>query len=183
MLCFVYKQLIGDVHAHSTLWHSYTDDHRGQLIADVISNITLNTNTPTRVPNISTRYNHGVKYAIQLDIVDNSTRTIIIITINIRHEYILQQNRRTFTNYKTGHNSQKSQSHRVTESTFAQTTIPTNIHTVNIIFTNSILMADKHIIPKGKMNSNCKLLPEYIYRNIIRNRPVSGLYYKLSISL
>ena len=40
---------IGDVNAHSTLWHSYTDDHRGQLIADVISNsdhITLNTNTP-----------------------------------------------------------------------------------------------------------------------------------------
>ena len=40
--------LTGDVNAHSTLWHSYTDDHRGQLIADVISNsdhITLNTNT------------------------------------------------------------------------------------------------------------------------------------------
>ena len=30
--------LTGDVNAHSTLWHSYTDDHRGQLIADVISN-------------------------------------------------------------------------------------------------------------------------------------------------
>ena len=33
--------------------HSYTDDHGGQLIADVIRNsdhITLNTNTPTRVP-------------------------------------------------------------------------------------------------------------------------------------
>ena len=46
--------LTGDVNAHFTLWHSYTDDHRGQLIADVISNsdhITLNTNTPTRVPN------------------------------------------------------------------------------------------------------------------------------------
>ena len=46
--------LTGHVNAHSTLWHSYTDDHRGQLIADVISNsdhITLNTNTPTRVPN------------------------------------------------------------------------------------------------------------------------------------
>ena len=28
----------GDVNVHSTLWHSYTDDHRGQLIADVISN-------------------------------------------------------------------------------------------------------------------------------------------------
>ena len=46
--------LTGDVNAHSTLWHSYTDDHRGQLIGYVISNsdhITLNTNTPTRVPN------------------------------------------------------------------------------------------------------------------------------------
>ena len=38
--------LTGDVNARSTLWHSYTDDHTGQLIADVISNsdhITLNT--------------------------------------------------------------------------------------------------------------------------------------------
>ena len=46
--------LTGDVNAHSTLWHSYTDDHRGQLIADAISNldhITLNTNATTRVPN------------------------------------------------------------------------------------------------------------------------------------
>ena len=30
--------LTGDVNANSTLWHSYTDDHRGQLISDVISN-------------------------------------------------------------------------------------------------------------------------------------------------
>ena len=44
--------LTGDVNAHSTLWHSYTDYHTGQLIADVFSNsdhITLNTNKPTRV--------------------------------------------------------------------------------------------------------------------------------------
>ena len=44
--------LTGDVNTHSTLWHSYTDNHRGQQIADAISNsdhITLNTNTPTRV--------------------------------------------------------------------------------------------------------------------------------------
>ena len=43
-----------DVNAYSTLWHSFTDDHIGQLMADVICNsdhITLNTNTPTRVPN------------------------------------------------------------------------------------------------------------------------------------
>ena len=40
-----------EVNAQSTLCHSYTDDHRGQLISDVISNsdhITLN--TPTRLP-------------------------------------------------------------------------------------------------------------------------------------
>ena len=42
----------GDVKAHSTLWHLYTDVP--QRTTDVISNsdnITLNTNTPTRVPN------------------------------------------------------------------------------------------------------------------------------------
>ena len=42
------------MNAHFTVWHSYTVDHRGQLIANVISNsdhIILNTNTPTRVPN------------------------------------------------------------------------------------------------------------------------------------
>ena len=49
-----------------------------------------------------------------------------------------------------------------TESAFAQTTIPTNIHTANRIFTNIILMAVKHNIPKGKMHSNCRLLPEDI---------------------
>ena len=30
--------LTGDVNAHSTLWYSYTDDHRGQLISNKISN-------------------------------------------------------------------------------------------------------------------------------------------------
>ena len=34
-----------------------------------------------------------------------------------------------------------------TESAFTQTTIPTNIHTANINFTNIILMADKLNIP------------------------------------
>ena len=42
------------MNAQSTFWHSYTDDHRRQLIEDVISNsyhIILNTDTATRVPN------------------------------------------------------------------------------------------------------------------------------------
>ena len=83
----------------------------------------------------------------------------IITTINIRHDYRLQQNRRTFTNYNKADWTQFTED---TESAFAQTTIPTNIHNANIIFTNIILMADKQNIQKGKMHSNCKLLPDDI---------------------
>ena len=59
-----------------------------------------------------------------------------------------------------------------TESAFAQTTIPTNIHTANIIFTNSILMADKHNITKGKMHSNCRLLSDHIVCKITQRNNI-----------
>ena len=154
------------MNAHSTLWHSYTDDHRGQLIADVISNsdhITLNTNTPTRVPNTTTNIITTVSNTLynQTSWITqhalSSDHLPIITTINIRHDYRLQQNRLTFTNYKKSDWTQFTED---TESALAQTTIPTNIHTANRIFTNIILMADKQNIPKGKMHSNCRLLPE-----------------------
>ena len=77
----------------------------------------------------------------------------------MRDDYRLQQNRWTFTNYKKADWTQFTED---TESTYAQTTIPTNMHTANIIFTNIILMADKHNILWGKMHSNCRLLPEDI---------------------
>ena len=67
------------------------------------------------------------------------------------------------TRKQTGHNLQKS--------AFAQTTIPTNIHTANRIFTN-ILMADKQNIPKGKMHSNCRLLPEDIVCKITQRNNI-----------
>ena len=94
----------------------------------------------------------------------------IITTINIRHDYRLQQNRRTFTNYKKADWTQLTED---TESAFAQTTIPTNIHTANIIFTNIILMADKHNIPKGKMHNNCKLLPNHIVCKLTQRNNIS----------
>ena len=50
--------------------------------------------------------------------------------------------------------------------------LPTNIHTVNIIFTNIILMADKHNIPKGKMHSNYRLLPEDIVCKITQRNNI-----------
>ena len=91
----------------------------------------------------------------------SSNHLPIITTINIRHDYRLQQNqnRLTFTNYKKADWTQFTGD---TDSAFAQTTIPTNIHTANIIFTNIILMADKHNIPNGKMHSNYRLVPEDI---------------------
>ena len=96
------------------LLRRYTDDHRGQLIADVISNsdhITLNTNTPTRVPNTTLQQTPSPDITTVSNTLYNRTsRTTqhalssdhlpIITTINIRHDYRLQQNRRTVTNYK-----------------------------------------------------------------------------------
>ena len=97
--------LTGDVNAHSTLWYSHTDDHRGQLISDIISNsehITLNTDTPTRVPHTTlqqatTLYNHTTWHTIH---ALNSDYLPIITTMNTRTKYKLQQNRHTFTNYR-----------------------------------------------------------------------------------
>ena len=97
--------LTGDVNAHSTLWHSYTDDHRGQLIADVISNsdhITLNTNTPTRVPNTTLQQTSSPDITTVSNTLYNRTSWTtqhalssdhlpIITTINIRHDYRLQK--------------------------------------------------------------------------------------------
>ena len=106
--------LTGDVNAHSTLWYSHEDDHRGQLISDMISNsehITLNTDTPTRVPHTTlqqatspdittistTLYNRTTWHTIH---ALNADHLPIITTINTRTEYKLQQNRHTFTNYR-----------------------------------------------------------------------------------
>ena len=153
---------------HSTLWQSYTDAHRGQLIADFISNsdhITLNTNTPTRVPNTTLQQTSSPDITTVSNTLYNRTSWTtqhalssdhlpIITTINTRHDYKLQQNRRTFTNYKKADWTQFTE-----ESAFAQTTIPTNIHTVNRIFTHIILMADKYNIPKGKITATTGCYP------------------------
>ena len=111
----------------------------------------------------------------------SSDHLSIITTINIRQDYRLQQNRRTFTNYRKAGWTQFTED---TEFAFAQTTIPTNIHTANRIFTHIILMADKHNIPNGKMHRNCSLLPEDIVckitqRNNIRRANTGYLALKL----
>ena len=160
------------MNAHSTLWHSYTDDHRGQLIADVISksdHITLTPNqsakhhtTTNIITTVSNTFYNRTSGTTQHAL--SSDHLPIITTINIRHDYRLQQNRRTFTNYKKADWTQFTED---TESAFVQTTIPTNIHTANII-----LMADKHNIPKSKMHRNCRLLPEDIVCKITQTNNI-----------
>ena len=100
--------LTGDVNTLSTLWHSYTDDHRGQLIADVISNsdhITLNTNTPTRVPNTTLQQTSSPDITTVSNTLYNwtswttqhalsSDHLPIITTINIRHDYTIYRRHR-----------------------------------------------------------------------------------------
>ena len=87
-------------------------------------------------------------YTIQPDIVDNSTCTIIWPPTHHHH------NQHTTWLYNA--------------------TKPRNIYKLqdNIIFTNIILMADKHNIPNGKMHSNCRLLPDHIVCNITQGNNI-----------
>ena len=178
-----------DVNAHSTLWYSHTDDHRGQLVSDIVRNsehIILNTDTPTRVPHTT------LQQATSADITTisatlyipttwhtiralNSDHIPISTTINTRTKYKLQQNRHTFTNYRKENWTQFTTD---TEAAFSCIQPPPDIHTANTIFTNIILHADKHNIPKGKIHSTCKLFPEHIrhtveHRNNIRAQNAS----------
>ena len=156
----------GYVHAHSTLWHWYINDHRGQLIADVISNsdhITLNTNTPTRMPNTTIQTSSpditsvsNTHYALghrgqfnanyhQTTYPSSPQSTYDMTTYYNKTDELLQTTRKP-----TGHNLPKTQ-----ESTFAQTTIPTNIHTANInCFTKQFTNTVKDATHKTNMSIN-----------------------------
>ena len=84
--------LTGDVNTHLTRWYSHTDDHRGQLISDIIRH------TSPDITTISTTlYNRTTWRTIH---ALNSDYLLIITTINTRTKYKLQQNRHTFTNYR-----------------------------------------------------------------------------------
>ena len=160
--------LTGDANAHSTPWYSHTEDHRGHMISNIISNSKhiLITDTPTRVshttlqqttsPDITTisttLYNRTTWHTIH---PLNSDHLPIITTINTRIKYKLQQNRHTFTNYRKANWTQFTTD---IEAAFSDIQPPPDIHTANTIFTNIILHADKHNIPKGKIHSNSKLV-------------------------
>ena len=104
--------LTGDVNAHYTLWHSYNDDRRGQLIADAISKsdyITINKNSPTSVPNTTLQHTSSPDITTVSNTLYNRTswttqhalssyHLSIIAIINIRHD--LQTTIKPTTIYK-----------------------------------------------------------------------------------
>ena len=105
--------ITGDINAHSHQWHSSTEDHRGILIADIIANsnqITLNTNTLTRIPphlnqqptspDITTITNTLQRKTDWTTMPALSSDHLpILITYKTKTNYKIQQHRRTYTNY------------------------------------------------------------------------------------
>ena len=147
-----------------------------QLIVHVIRNSdhkTPNTDTPTRVPNNTLQQTSSPDITTMSNTLYNRTSWItqhaissdhlpINTTINIRHDYRLQQNRRTFINYKKADSTQFTED---TESAFAQTTI----HTSNIFFYKHHSDCRQAQHTKGKIHSNCRLIVcKITQRNTIR---------------
>ena len=145
----------GDVNAHSTLWHLYTDDHRGELISETLSNsnhITLNTDSPTIVPNnahqqptspdittiSSSLYNRTTCKTIH---ALNSDHLPILLTIQTDNKHTLQQNRRSYTNYRKADWDKFTQD---TEDAFTAIQPPTDIHDANKTFTNILYQAGEN---------------------------------------
>ena len=169
-----------DVNAHSTLWHSYTDDHRGELISETLSNsnhITLNTGTPTRVPNnahqkptspdittiSSSLYNITTWKTIH---ALNSDHLPILLTIQTDNKHTIQQNRRSYTNYRKADWNKFTQD---TEDAFTALQPPTDIHDTNKTFTNILYQAGRKHMPVGRISNTDKFLPQPI-RNKITHR-------------
>ena len=79
--------LTGYVNAHSILWYTHTDDHRGPLISDTISNSELsilNTDTPHQTTISTTLYNRTTWHTIHALNLDHLS---IITRINTNTNY------------------------------------------------------------------------------------------------
>ena len=174
--------LAGDINAHSDLWYSPTQDHRGRVIADYLQNsehLILNTDTRTRRPNNSlqqdtspdiTTIHNSLYNRAQWETLTklNSDHLPILTTLHTRTKFRLTQGRRCYTNYRKANWTDFTEE---IETALANTAPPTDVHNANTILTNIILQADKHNIPKGKVNDKHRLIPDDIRQKIDeRNR-------------
>ena len=96
----------------------------------------------------------------------NSDHLPILLTIQTDNKITIQQNRRSYTNYRKADWDKFTQD---TEDAFSALQPPTDIHDANKTFTNILYQAGKKHIPVGKIRNTDKLLPQDI-RNKIRQR-------------
>ena len=165
--------LLGDINAHDKLWYSPTPDHRGQLIADLITNsqhIVLNKDTPTRVPmtqgqrptspDITTATDEIHRHVTWNTLTALSSDHLPIkIRLNTKTNFRLTQHRHCYTNYNKANWTEFT---NYIDKALEDATNTNDIHKDNKTLTNLILEADKLYIPKGKINNKKTLLPEHI---------------------
>ena len=169
--------ITGDINAHSSLWFSPLSDHRGYHIEDLITNsnhLILNTNCPTRVPfNTNQQSTSPDITAISSDLFPRATwetfhgfssdHLPILTHINTKTKFRNNQSRKSYTNYNKANWTSFTEK---IEEIIDRNPPPSNPHTANSILTNAILHADKHYIPKGKIQTHHIPLPENIRSKI-----------------
>jgi hypothetical protein len=172
--------ITGDINAHSKLWYNKNNDHRGNLISDLILNsdhAVLNSNSYTRCPNstlqlpsspditlISNKYLNVSKWTVLHKLSSDHLPILTEIDLNVKHKPI--QNRKSFTNYN------KADWEKFTDyidKKLSSESLPNCVHKGNSLLTKLILEADKIFIPKGKIKNHLKPLPTEI-RELIKNR-------------
>jgi hypothetical protein len=185
--CLIYSTsltnsiITADINAHHRAWYSPTTDHRGTLIADIVLNsnhLILNQDTPTRIParnqqptspDITTATDNLHQNMTWKTLQElNSDHKPIKIELNTKTKYRLIRHRHTYTNYKKANWTEYA---KLIEENLTDVPPPTDAHLSNKILTNLILRADKHYIPRGRINNKLRLLPEDIrYAIKTRNR-------------
>jgi hypothetical protein len=96
----------------------------------------------------------------------NSDHLPIKISLNTKTKYRLIQHKHTYINYKKADWTKFTEQ---IENRLTHEIPPTEVHTSSKTLTNLILTADKHFVPKGRINNRIKLLPLDI-RNTIKTR-------------
>ena len=117
--------------------HSYTDNHRGVLISDIIKNsdhISLNKPTPTRVQNTTLQVEEPSSPGITTISTALCNHTLWRTEHALRsdhhhhkHTHQIQQNRCTYSNYKKANWEQYTTD---TEADFTDIDPPTNMHRI-----------------------------------------------------
>ena len=96
----------------------------------------------------------------------NSDHLPILLTIQTNNKHTIQQNRRSYTNYRNADWDKLTQD---TEDAFTAIQPPTDIHDANKTLTNILYQAGKKHKPIGRIRNTDTLLP-YPIRNKIAHR-------------